>query len=307
MNAVLLIWGLALLLAAMAIGLWWYAGIRQQRRAQERHLLKHLDETRDTASPSAESVHSSLPHSSHPLDELLLRAGLSPGWRVPALALVALAVVVALATWRMHNILGGVIAAAMFAAVLVFWFGVRIQRQRRKLVAALPDFLENIVRLITIGQSLQMAFQNGATRTTGPLRDVLDRTSRRMRAGMDLEDALHMAAQGYRIEELELLESVLRMSSRYGGRTDLILQRMSDFMRDLAQAQQDLRSITSETRTASWVLGALPVVTGGAMMLLNPTFFTPMIAQPLGHRLLLIALCLQLFGAFLLYRLTKSL
>lgn len=307
MNPVWLTLAFALLLLAAAVGMWLSAGNRQRRQLQQQHLRQHLEEQHaepgspDPASGTPPAVHS------RPLDTWLVRAGFTPGWRVPALAGITLVVVVALASWRMHNLIGGAIAAVVCLALALFWYGMRAQRLRTRLVAALPDFLENIVRLITIGQSLPMAFQHAAGQTAGPLRQVLDRALRRMRAGVDLEDALHTAGHGYRVKELELLESVLRMSSRYGGRTDQILQRMSDFMRDLEQAQQDLRSITSETRMASWVLGLLPVVSCVIMMMLNPSFFTPMFHEPLGHRLLLVSLGLEAAGAFLLYRLAKSL
>jgi tight adherence protein B len=43
------------------------------------------------------------------------------------------------------------------------------------------------------------------------------------------------------------------------------------------------------------------------MTLFNPSFFMPMFTQQLGHKLLLIALGLEALGAFLLYRLAKSL
>jgi tight adherence protein B len=82
---------------------------------------------------------------------------------------------------------------------------------------------------------------------------------------------------------------------------------MSDFMRDLEHAQHELKSVTSETRMSSWVLGLLPLLAGGFMMLTNPDFFQPMFHEPLGHKLLLIALSLEAVGAFLLYRLAKSL
>jgi tight adherence protein B len=140
-----------------------------------------------------------------------------------------------------------------------------------------------------------------------PLRGVLDRAMVSVRAGLDLDRALQLAAQPYRIEALELLHVVLGTGMRLGGRADMILQRMSDFMRDLAQAKQELTAITSETRMSAWVLGLLPVVVATLMTLTNPAFFKPMFEQPLGHTMLLIALGLETVGALLLYRLAKSL
>ncbi len=49
------------------------------------------------------------------------------------------------------------------------------------------------------------------------------------------------------MEVLKVLSVVIGVSVRIGGRSDQILQRMGDFMRDLEQAQQELSATTSET------------------------------------------------------------
>ena len=58
---------------------------------------------------------------------------------------------------------------------------------------------------------------------------------------------------------------------------------------------------------ASWVLGLLPLLVSVAMMLINPVFYKPMFTHPLGHELIALALVLECIGAFMLYRLGKSL
>lgn len=152
-----------------------------------------------------------------------------------------------------------------------------------------------------------MALQSTAATVQMPLRAVLDRAMQSVRTGQDLDRALQLASRPYRMQELELLHVVLGTGMRMGGRADQILQRMSDFMRDLSHARQELTAITSETRLSAWVLGLLPLVVAAAMTLLNPSFFMPMFTQPLGHKLLLIAVGMEAVGAFLLYRLAKSL
>jgi tight adherence protein B len=78
-------------------------------------------------------------------------------------------------------------------------------------------------------------------------------------------------------------------------------------MRDLSQARQELKAITAETRLSAWVIGLLPLAVATFMTLTNPAFFMPMFTQPLGHKVLLMALGLELLGGGLLYRLAKSL
>ncbi|KAG0952933.1 hypothetical protein G6F31_013496 [Rhizopus arrhizus] len=178
---------------------------------------------------------------------------------------------------------------------------------RGKLLHQLPDFLDNLVRLTALGNSLQAAFQVASMQTSAPLRGLLDTTVRYARSGMDLDRALSLAAQPYRMDVLKVLSVVIGVSVRIGGRSDQILQRMGDFMRDLEQAQQELAATTSETRMSAWVLGLLPPASAVLMAIASPDFFQPVLHEPLGHKVLLIALGLELVGAFLLYRLAKSL
>jgi tight adherence protein B len=294
----------ALLLAAAAVELWWGSAARAKRRASLSHLQRQLQpdplttyET-DPAAPTRRA---------HSLEEWLQRAGFGPGWQVPALLAGGTLALSVFAAWRMGTPWAGLAMAGLCIVLSMFWLWTRMERQRRRIIAQMPDFLENVVRLTSIGQSLPMAFQSASEHVEAPLSDVLDRTLKRMRAGLDLEQALHQSGRIYKVDALDLLEAVIGMSARIGGRTDQVLQRMSDFMRDLEHAQHELKSVTSETRMSSWVLGLLPLLAGGFMMLTNPDFFQPMFHEPLGHKLLLIALCLEALGAFLLYRLAKSL
>jgi len=187
------------------------------------------------------------------------------------------------------------------------WLMRRIGKLQAQLLHQLPDFLDNLVRLTALGNSLQAAFQVASMQTNAPLRGLLDTTVRYARGGMDLDRALNLAAQPYRMDVLKVLAVVMGVSVRIGGRADQILQRMGDFMRDLEQAQQELTATTSETRMSAWVLGLLPPASAVLMAISSPEFFQPVLHDPLGHKILLIALALELTGAFLLYRLAKSL
>lgn len=310
MNITLLLLAVALVVLAIAVLAWRAGRVQQQRQANTEHLQQQLAASSGlpavATGPDIPDNATSRSEQSW-IDSVLIRAGLRTGWKIPVILAVGFVVLVTLTALRTHNGIGGIVMAVVYVALVAFFISWRIHKRQRKLVSQLPDFLENMVRLTSIGQSLPMAFQAAATQTEAPLDSVMGGTLRRLKAGVDLEDALHQSTRGYRIQELDLLESVIRMSSQYGGRTDLILQRMSDFMRDLEQAQQELKSITSETRMASWVLGLLPLLVSVAMMLINPVFYKPMFNSTLGHELIALALILEFVGAFLLYRLGKSL
>ena len=203
---------------------------------------------------------------------------------------------------------GPLAAAGAFGLLLIifaFVIWLRVQRYRRKLVHQLPAFLDAMVRLITVGNSTQASFQMAIATTREPLRGYLDRAASLVRAGMDLDRALHQTATQVRIEEMFLLASILGLGVRYGGRADLLLERVANFMRDREQAEHELVAMSSETRLSAWVLGVLPIAVTAFIITVNPGYFMRMWQDDSGRYLVFGAIGLQMLGAGLLYRLTK--
>ena len=302
-------------LLALAVWLWGAASSREQRQASLQHAEQQLARGSATgAVPAGPSVAAAndpaRPASSGnrvlPWDGVLQRAGLQPGWKLPLMLLVPGLALAIIAAMRLGTAWMFPLTLLLYLLGCWLWVMRRITRLRAQLLHQMPDFLDNLVRLTALGNSLQAAFQVSSMQTSAPLR-LLDTTVRYARSGMDLDRALSLAAQPYRMDVLKVLAVVIGVSVRIGGRADQILQRMGDFMRDLEQAQQELAATTSETRMSAWVLGLLPPASAVLMAISSPAFFQPVLHDPLGHRILLIALGLELLGAFLLYRLAKSL
>jgi tight adherence protein B len=152
---------------------------------------------------------------------------------------------------------------------------------------------------------MQAAFQISVEATKPPLRDCLEGASSLVRAGLDLDTAINQMARGLDVEELALLASILGVGVRYGGRTDLLLERVAHFMRDRELAQRELVAMSAETRMSAWILGLLPICVGGVVVMLNPAYFFGMLRDPTGQMLAASGLGLQVVGAALLYRLAR--
>ncbi|WP_175171820.1 type II secretion system F family protein, partial [Paraburkholderia caffeinilytica] len=234
----------------------------------------------------------------------MARSGIANA-RAPAT--IAGAIVLLLCGWA--ALAGGVLAAgAMLIACAMFIYfllAMRANKRRQLIVRQLPLFLDGIVRLITLGNSVPAAFQAALQNTEAPLRECLDYVSRMLRTGVEIDRALSQVAVIYGVRELELVGAVLRLSVKYGGRADVMLDRMSSFMRDLEQAERELVAMSAETRLSSWVLAMLPIGIGGFLILSNPKYFASMWFDPTGRLLVYLAFALQVAGAYLLYRLAN--
>ena len=203
------------------------------------------------------------------------------------------------------NFIAAFVLLALMLISLRLWLWHRSTRQQRRIVTQLPSFLDGVVRMITIGNSIPAAFQAAIPIADRPLRDCLERAARMMRAGVELDKALNALADLYEVEEFMLIASVVRLSVRYGGRADQVLERMAVFIRDREMAQRELVAMSAETRLSAWILGLLPVLLGGFIIVTNPGYFWQMWLDPVGRNLYYGAFSLEVIGVFLLYRLAS--
>jgi tight adherence protein B len=328
-EALLVVACIALLLAAAGLLLWQWARNRQGRLATERHLNQQIQATaaaadatpipmplRDVAGDGLVSGLTTDPWldagatPAAPVRTSLIERAI-PGWMVgvvePRTIVFTLAVIAAICL--LVGVLAGWLGAlgVLFLLVLLasFVLWLQLQKFRRKLIHQLPGYIDAMVRLITIGNSTQAAFQLAIATTQAPLRGHLERAAALVRAGVDLDRALHQTAENVRIEEMYLLASILGLGVRYGGRADLLLERVGNFMRDREQAEQELFALSSETRLSAWILGLLPVGVGAFLIFTNPGYFMGMWNDDTGRILIFSAVGLQLTGAGLLYRLAR--
>lgn len=241
-----------------------------------------------------------------PINHIFLRAGLTP-----TIATVALMAAVPCALALLGALFAGILAAigmaVLGALLLVAWVKWRAARQRKALSHDIPTYLDNVVRMMTVGHSVQSAFQNSPATAGTPLGNAVQHSSRLQAGGLEPDQALLAVGELYDSAELMLLASILRMAMRFGGRADLIISRVAVFIRDREQAQQELMAQSSETRLSAWVLGLLPISLACYIIVANPEYIGRMWHDPTGKNLLFGALFLQFAGAAVLYKLTKSL
>lgn len=257
----------------------------------------------DTGSPIRRALASVM--QSPMIESLVLRANIvTPGsWLAIRVGLIAGLAAMAwlLVGWQM-----GALALVFGVAVCAFLLHMAIGRRRNRIVRQLPVFLDLMVRQVTVGTSLNSAFQQLASKTALPLGAIVERAAQMNRAGIELDSAVKQVARLYGIQQLQMIGAILGVSTKYGGRSDQVLERIAGFMRDTEQAHDELVALSAETRLSAWILGALPLAVVLFLMCFNPRFFLGMWEDPIGSRMLIGAACLQIIGSFMLYRMAKS-
>jgi tight adherence protein B len=199
----------------------------------------------------------------------------------------------------------GVALLAVYLLLCGFGIWMRVNKRRAKMLSQLPGFLDNMVRLISIGNSPHAAFQFACTNVPEPLAGALKDASASLNVSSDMGLAMARLERIWGLPEFGLLAAVFRMSTRYGGRADLVLERVSAYIRDRQSAERELHALSAEVRLSAWVLALLPIVVGTLIMVLNEGYFMRMWNDATGQKLIFIAAGLEVFGSFLLYRLAR--
>jgi tight adherence protein B len=306
MLEVLTLASLAAMLTIGAVLLWRHAGRSARRTASSAFLETQLQRGRDEAAGGAPFAESGRVFRSgfSGWDRLLRLAGLrqSTGLylriALPVLAGAAMA-------WLFLGVLSGVVTFVLLAVFAYFLLWLRADKRQRRMISQLPAFLDNIVRLITIGNSMGAAFQTAAAATDEPLREVVEMAASLSRS-KELDAALAHVSRLYGLKELYMVAAVVSLAMRFGGRSDQVLERMAAFMRDVAQARNELTASSAEVRLSAWILALLPVGIAGFIIVANNNLFMGLWQDPLGFKMLATAVCLQIGGCYWLYRMAKA-
>ena len=90
-----------------------------------------------------------------------------------------------------------------------------------------------------------------------------------------------------------------------GGNLAEVLDNLSAVIRERFKIKRQLRVVSAHGRLTGAVLAALPPVLALLLLVRMPDHFKILVQEPAGIRMIVVAVMLQLLGAFLIYRITK--
>ena len=236
----------------------------------------------------------------------LTRAGVTlPPWLVVCGGvLMVLGLLLLYANWGWWAAaLGLVVVVALVPLLLRLRYARRVER----MVHQLPGTLDHMIRSLKSGRTLGDAMMLAMDRAQNPLHSALAPVRRSIELGITPGEALGEFAGLYDREEFQIFAMGIRINQRYGGNASDMLDKLIVLIRDREKARRQLRALTGETRISAVVLGVLPVALAGYIFTTNPDFFMGLWDDATGRLLLFIAVCLQVTGCLLLWRMLKSL
>jgi tight adherence protein B len=191
--------------------------------------------------------------------------------------------------------LPAIFAALASAAVLVLVPRLILIRERnrtrRAFTELLPDAIDTAIRILRAGLPITSAMRSIARDSPHPVNSVFATLSYQMEIGIPLEEALRLSSQQIGLADYRFFTVAVTLEQSAGGNLVSTLEVISRIMRKRRAVHQKAKAITAEIRFSAYVLSALPLVTVAALMVIQPNYLTPLVADQRGHIILGMAVC----------------
>jgi len=186
------------------------------------------------------------------------------------------------------------------AVVPVLWLFWRRKRRLKAFGKQLPEALDMIGRALRAGQSLGAGFNMVAGEMGAPLGKEFGRVFEEQNLGVNIEDSLKSLSERVPNLDLKFFATAVILQRQTGGDLAEILDKISRLIRERFQVWGQIQALTGEGRLSGVVLLALPIVLFAAMLRLNHDYVMVLFNDPMGKKLLIGAIILQVFGALVI-------
>jgi tight adherence protein B len=199
-------------------------------------------------------------------------------------------------------LLGGPLVALAFllvGALLPFALLNQLGSRRRKaFTAQLPDTLQLLASSLRAGYSLLQGLDAVAQEVEDPGGRELRRVVLETRLGRDMELSLEDLATRMQSKDFDWVVMAIRIQREVGGNLAELLTNVAETMISRERLRREVSALTAEGRLSAIIVGALPLVIGGAITVLNPGYIDGLFTTSIGRIMLLGATVLMLFGFF---------
>ncbi len=206
-------------------------------------------------------------------------------------------------------ILGGnpyIAGAAAFIGLLGLprWIlGFLRKRRQNVFLNDFADAIDVMVRGLKSGLPVSEAMKIIATESGPPVGPEFAEVIEGQRVGIPLDQGVERMVERMPLPEVNFLGIVMTIQSKTGGNLSEALGNLSRVLRDRKKMKQKIRSVSQEAKSSAAIIGSVPFVIMGALMILNPKYLNPLIDTNTGHILLICSAIWMSIGVLIMRKL----
>lgn len=190
---------------------------------------------------------------------------------------------------------------ALIAAPVGAWIFLILLKGRAegRFLEDLPVAVDQVAQLTRSGLMATQAMTIAGEQQREPLRGVLRDLSRRLSAGVFVEDAIEQVAGRVKLSQFSMVCVVILLQREAGGSIAKPLLNIVESLRARGRILRKIKAATAQSRLTLMIVTAMPVIVVGAQTQTSPETADFLLSTPQGQQLLVIGIGLILTGIFL--------
>ena len=232
-----------------------------------------------------------------------------PPRRILELAAACAAVCFLLGFLALGGFMGRTFVRGLMVGVMAGVLGWNIPRvvlgimKRRRLLRfnlQLVDSLVNMSNALKAGFSIQQAIELVVREGQNPIAQEFSTFLHQTRVGMRMEDAFESLQARVGSDDLLLMVASIEIARQTGGNLTEVFEKIAHTIRELMRIEQRIRTLTAQGRLQGIVVGAMPVLLGLAMFMLDKGMMIVFLQSSFGAGVLVAVGILEVLGALVI-------
>lgn len=241
-----------------------------------------------------------------PVERLLVEAGLTMTVGAFILMVAVAGIAGGVFAWMLTRMFSAAAVMAVVGALLPYLFVSRKRAVRlRVFEEQFPEAIDLISRALRAGHAFTTGLGMVAEEIPAPVGHEFRRLYDEQNFGMSLPDALKAMARRVPVLDARFFVTAVLTQRESGGNLSEVLDNLASVMRERFKLKRQIRVISAHGRISAWVLSGLPPALAAVLFMLSPGFMRILWEDPLGVRLIMVAVVLQIVGTIIISRLVR--
>jgi tight adherence protein B len=185
------------------------------------------------------------------------------------------------------------------------WVSNRIASRKDKFTKQFPEAMDLMVRGLKSGLPVNECIANVAKELPAPTGIEFQRITDAMRLGKQLEEALWETADRLDTPDFKFFVISLVVQRETGGNLGETLGNLANILRQRQAMKLKVKALSSEAKASAWIVGLLPFIMLGVIMLMNYDYGIILFTEPKAIMAGLGALFWMAIGVFIMSRMIK--
>ena len=198
-------------------------------------------------------------------------------------------------------------AGASVVGASIPYLVVRRARTKRiyKFEELFPEAIDLIGRAMRAGHTFITGLSMVADELPEPVAGEFKLIYDQQNYGMDLSEALKNFAARVPLLDARFFVTAVLTQRQAGGNLAEVLDNLARVIRDRFKVKRQIRVVSAHGRITGWILGGLPPALALALAIQAPENFAVLFTDPLGIRMITVAIVLQIVGMLIIRKLVR--